>query len=83
MRSLKIALLGVLSAFCFGAVLHAAEVLRAGGTWPVYVPDIRSAAYGGFGAYDGPGGMIEVGAGEKIFNKMVENYYRVTGVFQE
>ena len=54
-----------------------------GGTWPVYVPDIRSAAYGGFGAYDGPGGMIEVGAGEKIFNKMVENYYRVTGVFQE
>ena len=55
----------------------------SGGTWPVYIPDIRSAAYGGFGAYDGPGGMIEVGAGEKILNKIIENYYHVTGVFQE
>lgn len=53
----------------------------SGGTWPTYVPDIRSAAYGGFGAYDGPNGMIEVGAGERIFNKMLECYYRATGAF--
>ena len=53
----------------------------SGGTWPTYVPDIRSAAYGGFGAYDGPNGMIEVGAGERIFSKMLECYYRATGVF--
>lgn len=53
----------------------------SGSTWPTYVPDIRSAAYGGFGAYDGPNGMIEVGAGERIFSKMLECYYRATGVF--
>lgn len=51
------------------------------GQWPVYLPDLRSAAYGGFGADNGPG-LIEVGAGEKIFNKLIENYYRMTGVFR-
>lgn len=51
------------------------------GKWPVYLPDIRSAAYGGFGADNGPG-LIEVGAAEKIFNRLIENYYWLTGVFQ-
>ncbi|GHT61738.1 hypothetical protein AGMMS50239_13320 [Bacteroidia bacterium] len=53
-----------------------------GGKWPVYLPDIRSAAYGGYGADNGPG-LIEVGAGEKIMLKQLENYYRMTGVFQD
>ncbi|GHT79600.1 hypothetical protein AGMMS50262_23500 [Bacteroidia bacterium] len=53
-----------------------------GGKWPIYLPDIRSAAYGGYGADNGPD-LIEVGAGEKIFNKLVEDYYRLTGVFQD
>lgn len=51
------------------------------GKWPVYLPDIRSAAYGGFGADNGPG-LIEVGAAEKIFNRLIENYYWLMGVFQ-
>ena len=51
------------------------------GRWPMYLPDIRSAAYGGFGADEGSW-LIEVGAGEKIFNKLIENYYRMMGVFR-
>ena len=34
----------------------------AGGIWPGYIPDIRSAAYGGYGADVST--RIEVGAGE-------------------
>jgi hypothetical protein len=52
------------------------------GDWPVYLPDIRSAAYGGYGADNGPR-LIEVGAGEKIMLRQLENYYRLTGVFQD
>lgn len=51
------------------------------GQWPVYLPDMRSTAYGGFGASEGPG-TIEIGAGDKIFIKLIENYYRMMGVFQ-
>lgn len=51
------------------------------GDWPHYIPDIRSSAYGGYGADNGPG-LIEVGAGEKIFNKLIEGYYWLTGVFR-
>lgn len=53
-----------------------------GGKWPIYLPDIRSAAYGGYGADNGPD-LIEVGAGEKIMLKQLENYYRIKGVFQD
>jgi len=53
-----------------------------GGKWPIYLPDIRSAAYGGYGADNGPD-LIEVGAGEKIMTKELENYYRMMGVFQD
>ncbi len=52
------------------------------GQWPGYVPDIRSAALGGFGA-DQDGGMIEVGAGEAIINKQLENYYKLSGLMRE
>lgn len=51
------------------------------GQWPVYLPDMRSTAYGGFGASEGPG-LIEIGAGDQIFIKLIENYYRMMGVFQ-
>jgi hypothetical protein len=53
-----------------------------GGKWPIYLPDIRSAAYGGYGADHGPD-LIEVGAGEKIMLKQLENYYRMMKVFKE
>jgi len=52
------------------------------GQWPGYVPSIKGAALGGFGA-DQDRGMIEVGAGEAIFNKHLENYYRLTGLMRE
>ncbi len=53
------------------------------GTWPNYVPDIKSAAAGGYGAdIDGPK-MIEVGSGEAIMNKHFENVFRLTGFMRE
>lgn len=53
------------------------------GTWPNYIPDIESAARGGFGAdQDWPTAM-EVGSGEAIMNKHLENYYRLTGLMRE
>ena len=53
------------------------------GTWPNYIPDIESAARGGYGAdQEGPT-MIAVGSGEAIMNKHLENYYRLTGLMRE
>jgi len=52
-----------------------------GGRWPIYLPDIRSAAYGGFGADHGFD-PIEVGTGEKIMLRQLENYYRMLGIFK-
>jgi hypothetical protein len=49
-----------------------------GGMWPIYVPDIKSAALGGFGADQGPT-FLEVGAGEAIMNKHLEDFYILNG----
>lgn len=49
-----------------------------GGRWPNYLPDIRSACLGGFGADNGMPDIIEIGAPEKIFDRILENYYRLT-----
>lgn len=49
-----------------------------GGKWPIYIPDIRSAALGGYGADMGVQ-LIEVGAGEAIMNKHLENFYILNG----
>jgi neutral ceramidase len=54
----------------------------SGGQWPGYVPSIKGAALGGFGA-DQDRGMIEVGSGEAIFNKHLENYYILTGLMRD
>src|SRR5260221_12141361 len=51
------------------------------GQWPGYVPSIKGAALGGFGADQSPG-MIEVGAGEAMLNKHLENYFRLTGLMR-
>jgi len=53
----------------------------SGGRSPGYIPDIRSAALGGFGADQSPQ-MIEVGSGERIINKQLENYYLLNGLMQ-
>jgi neutral ceramidase len=54
----------------------------SGGQWPGYVPSIKGAALGGYGADQGSG-MIEVGAGEAIFNKHIESYFRLTGLMRD
>jgi neutral ceramidase len=67
---------GVAHPFLFGYTWHA-------GTWPNYVPDIKSAALGGYGADQSSPKMIEVGSGEAVMNKHLENMYRLTGLMRE
>jgi neutral ceramidase len=62
--------------FLFGYTWH-------DGTWPNYVPDIKSAARGGYGADQSNPKMIEVGSGEAVINKHLENMYRLTGLMRE
>jgi neutral ceramidase len=53
----------------------------SGGNWPGYIADVRSAALGGYGADQNPE-IIQVGAGETIINKQLENYYRLNGLMR-
>ena len=53
-----------------------------GGDDPHYVPDIRSSAYGGYGA-DASTELIEIGAGERIMNKHLENLYWLKGIMRD
>jgi pimeloyl-ACP methyl ester carboxylesterase len=53
------------------------------GTWPNYIPDIRSAALGGYGADQNGPKMIEVGSGEAIMNKHLENIYKLSGLMRQ
>jgi neutral ceramidase len=54
----------------------------SGGMWPGYIADVRSAALGGYGADQDPK-IIEVGAGEAIVTRQLENYYRLNGLMRE
>jgi pimeloyl-ACP methyl ester carboxylesterase len=53
------------------------------GTWPNYIPDIKSAALGGYGADQNGPKMIEVGSGEAIMNKHLENIYKLSGLMRQ
>ena len=53
----------------------------AGGTWVGYVPDLRSAAYGGYGADAST--RIEVGAGERIVLRHLTNLYDMLGMWKD
>ncbi len=53
----------------------------AGGTWAGYIPDLRSAAYGGYGADAST--RIEVGAGEKIMLRHLTFLYDLLGMWKE
>ena len=55
--------------------------LSAGGTWPGYIPDLRSAAYGGYGA--DASSRIEVGAGEKIMLRHLTLLYDLLGMWKD
>jgi len=52
-----------------------------GGKWPGYVADVRSAALGGYGADQDPK-IIEIGAGEAIMTRHLENYYKLCGLMR-
>jgi len=54
----------------------------SGGDWPGYIADVRSAALGGYGADEDPR-IIEVGAGETIMTRHLQNYYKLTGLMRE
>jgi neutral ceramidase len=53
----------------------------AGGMWPGYIPDLRSAAYGGYGADVTT--RVEIGAGETILQHHLINLYRLRGMWLE
>jgi len=53
----------------------------AGGIWPGYLPDIRSAAYGGYGADVST--HIEVGAGETIMQHHLINLYKLREMWRD
>jgi hypothetical protein len=63
-----------------------AHPLFFGYTWiegrsPGYVPDIKGAALGGFGADQNDNG-IEVGAGEQLMNRQYANYFKLSGLMR-
>ncbi len=53
----------------------------SGGGWPGYIPDLRSAAYGGYGADVTT--RVDVGAGEKIMLRHLENLYGLRGMWRD
>lgn len=53
----------------------------AGGTWPGYIPDLRSAAYGGYGADAST--RIAVGAGEQIMLRHLTHLYDLRGMWKD
>jgi hypothetical protein len=53
----------------------------AGGVWPSYIPDLRSAAYGGYGADTTT--RLEPGAGERLMQRHLINLYRLRGMWRD
>jgi neutral ceramidase len=52
-----------------------------GGDWPTYVPDVRSAALGGYGADWGPTRAAE--GGEAVMTRHLRNYYEIQGLMRK
>jgi hypothetical protein len=53
----------------------------SGGTWAGYIPDLRTAAYGGYGADVTTN--IEVGAGEALMQRHLINLYAIRGMWRD
>lgn len=53
----------------------------AGGVWPGYIPDLKTAAYGGYGADATT--RIEVGAGETIIQRHLIHLYDMLGMWRD
>ncbi|MGH9720094.1 MAG: neutral/alkaline non-lysosomal ceramidase N-terminal domain-containing protein [Bryobacteraceae bacterium] len=52
----------------------------AGGIWPGYIPDLRTAAYGGYGGDAST--RIEVGAGETIMQRHLIHLFGMRGMWK-
>ncbi len=53
----------------------------SGGMWPGYIPDLRNAAYGGYGADVTT--RVEIGAGETIMQRHLINLYGLRGMWRD
>jgi hypothetical protein len=53
----------------------------AGGGWPGYLPDLRSAAHGGYGADNAT--RIEAGAGEAVVERHLIQLYGLLGMWRD
>jgi len=53
----------------------------AGESWPGYIPDVRTAAFGGYGADTST--RIDIGAGETIMQRHVINLYGLRGMWRD
>jgi hypothetical protein len=53
----------------------------SGGGWPGYLPDLRTAAYGGYGADVTT--SVEIGAAERIMERHRINLYRLRGMWRD
>jgi hypothetical protein len=53
----------------------------SGGTWAGYIPDLRTAAHGGYGADTST--RIELGSGERIMQRHLINLYAMLGMWLE
>ncbi|MBI3697608.1 MAG: neutral/alkaline non-lysosomal ceramidase N-terminal domain-containing protein [Acidobacteria bacterium] len=53
----------------------------SGGAWPGYIPDLKTAAYGGYGADVTT--RVEVGAGETVMLHHLINLYRLRGMWRD
>jgi hypothetical protein len=52
-----------------------------GGTWAGYVPDLRTAAHGGYGADAST--RVEVGTGERLLERHLVNLYGLLGMWMD
>lgn len=53
----------------------------SGGGWPGYIPDLKTAAYGGYGADAST--RIEVGAGETLMQRHLIHLYEMLGMWKD
>lgn len=53
----------------------------AGGTWAGYVPDLRTAAHGGYGADAST--RVEIGTGERLLERHLINLYGLLGMWMD
>jgi neutral ceramidase len=53
----------------------------AGGTWAGYVPDLRTAAHGGYGADAST--RVEIGTGERLLERHLVNLYGLLGMWMD